>query len=441
MNKVKYFIITIISIIAIMMIPGIVNAESKVTVTRNIYSNLGSMKFTFKGLKLDMTHEYLFGLTKTVAEEIKSWFSITEYTESNAVVDVTTTTRELRNVINAVDKGYITIKDKTTDTIVLKPYGVDLKIPFLRVTNYTVIPNGKEFDPSGERVQLAIRNAHNSNIYYQYEKITDENIIKKYKEIKKANGDFLELENLLKTVPPESNWTEWALWSGHDFQTGMNGYGYPERRVSVPDSGLYYMWVYNSGNNLKNIYGYILVDNLQPDINLEAISLPATEKVELGKTLTLKPTFNPSNATNKIVKWSSSNEDVATVDNGGKVTPKKLGSTVITVISEDGNRKATCTVTVVAKQENNNGNSGSNNSGNNNNGGNTGNNNNQNNGSQNNSGGFGNNQNDKKDPTVADKEIPQTGEKIVVAGLTALTGIVVLGIVAYHNERKLKDIK
>ncbi len=95
------------------------------------------------------------------------------------------------------------------------------------------------------------------------------------------------------------------------------------------------------------------------------------------KTLTLKPTFNPSNATNKIVKWSSSNEDVATVDNGGKVTPKKLGSTVITVISEDGNRKATCTVTVVAKQENNNGNSGSNNSGNNNNGGNTGNNNNQ----------------------------------------------------------------
>ena len=29
MNKVKYFIITIISIIAIMMIPGIVNAESK----------------------------------------------------------------------------------------------------------------------------------------------------------------------------------------------------------------------------------------------------------------------------------------------------------------------------------------------------------------------------------------------------------------------------
>ncbi len=35
----------------------------------------------------------------------------------------------------------------------------------------------------------------------------------------------------------------------------------------------------------------------------------------------------------------------------------------------------------------------------------------KNNGSQNNSGGFGNNQNDKKDPTVADKEIPQTGEK------------------------------
>ncbi len=31
------------------------------------------------------------------------------------------------------------------------------------------------------------------------------------------------------------------------------------------------MWIYFSGTGLKNIYGYILVDNLEPDIALEGI--------------------------------------------------------------------------------------------------------------------------------------------------------------------------
>ena len=74
----------------------------------------------------------------------------------------------------------------------------------------------------------------------------------------------------------------------------MNGYGYPVRQISAPDTGLYYLWVYFSGNNLKDIYGYILLDNLQPDIALDGITLAKTANVELGKTLTLKPTFNPS---------------------------------------------------------------------------------------------------------------------------------------------------
>ena len=98
------------------------------------------------------------------------------------------------------------------------------------------------------------------------------------------------------------------------------------------------MWVYFAGKNIKNMYGYILVDNLEADVAVESISLPATKKVELGKTLTLTPTFNPTGATNTI----------ATVDNAGKVTPKKVGSVVITAISEDGNKKATCTVTVTS---------------------------------------------------------------------------------------------
>ena len=195
-------------------------------------------------------------------------------------------------------------------------------------------------------IQIALRCASNSKAYYQYEKITDENIIKKFKEIKATNGNYLQLQSMLKTTVPNSNWISWKYWNGYDSFNGMNGFGYTQSPVSVPESGLYYMWVYFSGEGLKNIYGYILVDNLEKDTPLESISLPEKEEIELGNTLTLTPTFNPENATNKTVTWTSSDESVATVDNNGKVTSKKIGSTIITVTSQDGNKKATCTVTV-----------------------------------------------------------------------------------------------
>ena len=56
----------------------------------------------------------------------------------------------------------------------------------------------------------------------------------------------------------------------------------------------------------------------------------------------------PSNATNKNVTWSTSNTDIATIDANGKVTAKASGTVIITVTTVDGNKIATCKVTVKA---------------------------------------------------------------------------------------------
>lgn len=64
---------------------------------------------------------------------------------------------------------------------------------------------------------------------------------------------------------------------------------------------------------------------------------------------TLTPTIAPSNATNKAVTWTSSNEAVATVDANGKVTGVAEGQATITVTTVDGNKTHTCTVTVEPK--------------------------------------------------------------------------------------------
>lgn len=424
MTKAKYVATVLFIIVALLVIPNIVNADNEITVTREVMGTSGSIKFNFKGLTLDKTHEYEFGLTKTSAEQVNNWFAITDYTETSAVVNVTTGTKELREVVNATDTGYVAIKDKTSDTVILEKYSVDLKIPYLQVTNYTVINNGKEFgNTASECINVGLRNAGNSTAYYQYEKITDQNIINKYKEIKEKNGNVLELQNTLKTTPPNSNWSTWTYWNEHD-SSGMNGFGNPENIISAPDYGLYYMWIYFSGENIKDIYGYILIDNLQPEIALEGISLPKTRTVGLNETITLNIEFNPSDATNKIVTWSSSDESVATVDNAGKVTGKKLGSAVITATSQDGNRKATCTVTVTEKSSNNNNNDNNSNNNNASNNGTT------NKGSSSTTNG--------KDNTVAKGKLPQTGINagIIIAIIAVAGG----SILAYIKYNKLKGI-
>lgn len=77
------------------------------------------------------------------------------------------------------------------------------------------------------------------------------------------------------------------------------------------------------------------------------------EKVTLGlaenQTHQIKVTITPSNAENKNVTYSSSDETVAVVSETGLITPKKTGIAVITVTSVDNPAaKATVTVDVIA---------------------------------------------------------------------------------------------
>lgn len=58
--------------------------------------------------------------------------------------------------------------------------------------------------------------------------------------------------------------------------------------------------------------------------------------VNYGKSINLKATVEPSDASIKALKWKSSNSKVLTVNQKGKVTAKGLGSAVITASAIDG---------------------------------------------------------------------------------------------------------
>ena len=82
-------------------------------------------------------------------------------------------------------------------------------------------------------------------------------------------------------------------------------------------------------------------------VSVTSISLSEKElALKEEDNLTLVATIFPEDATDKAVKWESSDPSIATVSSSGTITAKSSGSTIITVITNDGGKTATCLVVV-----------------------------------------------------------------------------------------------
>lgn len=69
----------------------------------------------------------------------------------------------------------------------------------------------------------------------------------------------------------------------------------------------------------------------------------------VGETHRVSYTITPSDASNLVVKWTSLNTSVVTVDGTGLLSAKGTGTSQIMVMTADGNKWATATVTVKQK--------------------------------------------------------------------------------------------
>ena len=76
-------------------------------------------------------------------------------------------------------------------------------------------------------------------------------------------------------------------------------------------------------------------------LNKSALTLQIYQKE------TLQATIFPDDATDQTVTWSSSYDAIASVTQNGEVSAIKEGFAIITVTTKDGNKKATCSVTVM----------------------------------------------------------------------------------------------
>lgn len=85
-------------------------------------------------------------------------------------------------------------------------------------------------------------------------------------------------------------------------------------------------------------------------VHVSGVSLnPSKLELEEGGTAFITATVSPEDATDQTLKWSSDDPGVAKVTDDGRVMAVSPGSATVSAVSTDGNKTATCVVTVSPK--------------------------------------------------------------------------------------------
>lgn len=158
------------------------------------------------------------------------------------------------------------------------------------------------------------------------------------------NKDMLNLtkgerETITMTVLPEDAGNKNVIWTSSDSSVAtVDSSGF----VTAVGGGTATITVQaEDGSKVATSCAVNVIEHVEA-VNLNKASIEITK----GQTETLSATILSDKATNKNITWTSSDSSVATVDNTGKVTAVSAGTTTITVTSEDGNKTASCNVTV-----------------------------------------------------------------------------------------------
>lgn len=89
----------------------------------------------------------------------------------------------------------------------------------------------------------------------------------------------------------------------------------------------------------------------EPVVSVSSVTLNRSSLTLYPKDMVkLAATISPAGASNKKVLWSSSDAEIASVGNDGKVKAISKGTAVITVTTLDGDKTAKCTVTVLESE-------------------------------------------------------------------------------------------
>lgn len=174
----------------------------------------------------------------------------------------------------------------------------------------------------------------------------------KLPEIVRVTGIFLNTPllsmeagdeyDLVATISPGTADNKTVIWTTSD----LSVVSVLDGKVSANSAGSAQITAISDDGGFKAICDVTVSSRLE-NLFLDKTDLTMTE----GSEMSLRVSYNPDNISDKTVLWSSSDDNVATVDNLGHIVACNAGSAVITVKScRFENITACCKVSVLKKE-------------------------------------------------------------------------------------------
>jgi len=156
-----------------------------------------------------------------------------------------------------------------------------------------------------------------------------------YKELTMNRGEYFDME---VTVTPVNSTEASLIWESLSPSVAtVSSTG----RITARAAGSAVIAV----RTQNGVTSYCTVTVIEPVISLE---LDPTElTLDVGEIFQIDPVFKPVEPSIKEVKWTSYNEDVATVNALGEVEGISRGSTIVTCETVDGGFRAFCLIQIM----------------------------------------------------------------------------------------------
>ncbi len=121
-------------------------------------------------------------------------------------------------------------------------------------------------------------------------------------------------------------------------------------KIQVKGEGSVFITIRTKNGNYSDSLQLKVLGNTSNRVPVQSITFNQSNlKLDLNgaNTQALNFSIAPSNATNQNISWKSQDDDIATVDDNGRVIAKSVGRTKIIAITQDGGKTAICEVQVI----------------------------------------------------------------------------------------------